>query len=69
MLTEQERQRFAEWLEREALTSKGLIEQMKKLGPAMNIAMQREQAEAAAALLIARKLRATQSMSVGGGNG
>lgn len=42
---------------------------MKQLGPAMNIAMQREQAEAAAALLIARKLRATQSMSTGGGNG
>lgn len=61
LLTEQERERFAAWLEHEAATAKGLIEQMEKLGPAMAMLIAREKAEAAAALVIARKLRATHS--------
>ena len=66
LLTPQERDRFAAWLEHEAATSKGLTEQMEKLGPHMAPLVARETAEAAAALLIARKLRATHSDSVGG---
>jgi hypothetical protein len=64
LLTDAERQRFAEWLENEATTAKALIEQMEKLGvPAPLIA--REKAEAGAALLIARRLRTTESYSIG----
>ena len=64
LLNQQERDRFAEWLEHEAATAKGLIEQMEKLGPHMAPLMAREKAEAGAALLIARKLRSTESFSL-----
>lgn len=69
LLTEQERDRFASWLEHEAATSKGLIEQLEKLGPAMTMMIPHQKAEVAAALLIARRLRATHSDSIGGGGG
>lgn len=65
LLTDQERDRFATWLEQEAATAKGLIEQMGKLGTMAAPLVAREEAEAAAALLIARKLRATHSDSIG----
>jgi len=65
LLTEQERERFASWLEHEAAVSQGLIEQLEKLGAAGAIASFREKQEAVAALLIARKLRETQSQSIG----
>lgn len=65
LLTSEERDRFAAWLENEAATAKVLIEQMEKLGPHVAPLVAREKAEAAAALLIARKLRATESMSIG----
>lgn len=64
LLTDQERERFAAWLEHEAATSTGLIAAMGTL-PHMAPLIARETAEAAAALVIARKLRATQSMSIG----
>ena len=65
LLTPQEHDRFAAWLEHEAATSKGLISAMGTL-PHMAPLVARETAEAAAALLIARKLRATHSDNVGG---
>ena len=65
LLTQQERDRFAAWLEHEAYVGKGLIEQMEKLGPHAAPLVAREKAEAAAALLIARKLRSTEGMSIG----
>lgn len=65
LLTQEERDRFASWLENEAATSKGLIEQMEKLGPQFAIGAQRERNEATAALIIARKLRSTSSDSIG----
>jgi hypothetical protein len=64
LLTAQERERFAAWLEHEAATAKGLIEQMEKLGPPVALLVTREKAEATAALVIARKLRATHSDSI-----
>lgn len=64
-MTPQERDYFAAWLEREAHTSTKLIEQMEKLGPAFMPAMAREKSEALACLLIARKLRATESEDIG----
>jgi hypothetical protein len=65
LLTQQERDRFAAWLEHEAAVAKGLIEQMEKLGPHAAPLVAQEKAEAAAALVIARKLRATEGMSIG----
>lgn len=64
LLTPQERDRFATWLEHEASTAKGLIEQLEKLGPHGATMATREKTEAAAALVIARKLRATHSDSI-----
>ena len=65
LLTTQERDRFATWLEHEALTTTGLIEQMEKLGPHVAPMTARYKAEAAAALVIARKIRSTNSDSIG----
>jgi hypothetical protein len=65
LLTAQERDRFASWLEHEATVAKGLIEQMEKLGPHAALLVAREKAEAVAALVIARKLRATEGMNIG----
>lgn len=65
LLTDQERDRFAAWLEHEAMTDKGIIDQLEKMGPAMAAVASHKKAEASAALLIARKLRATQGDSIG----
>jgi len=64
-LTAAERDRFATWLEQEAVVAKGLIEQMEKLGPMASILATRTKAEGAACLLIARRLRATEAESIG----
>jgi hypothetical protein len=65
LLTKEERNRFASWLELQASTSAGIIEQMKKLGPHLLPLIEREQNEAWAASIIARKLRATHDESIG----
>lgn len=59
LLTQEERDRFAAWLENEAVSGKLIIEQMEKLGPYTAQLVAREKAESNAALLIARKLRET----------
>jgi len=51
--------KLAAWLENEAETSKGLVVQLEKLGPIGTPMIKREMSEAAAALLIASKLRST----------
>lgn len=63
LLTDAERSRFAQWLEHEAKTAKGLIEQMEKIGVPEPL-ITREKAELGAALLIARKLRMTESFTI-----
>jgi hypothetical protein len=65
LLTDQERIRLMRWLEHEAATESGLLAQMKTLGPAFAILMKHKEAEIAALLLIAGKLRNTESMSIG----
>ena len=65
LLTPEERERFAAWLEHEAMTARGMIEQLEKLGPHTAPIIWRQKQEAAAALIIARKLRATSSDSIG----
>ena len=65
LLTPQERDRFASWLEHEASTETGLAEQMDKLGPVFALVAQQKGYEANAMRLIARRLRATHSDSIG----
>lgn len=68
LLTDEERQRFAEWLEMEARSAAAMAQQLGKVGPAVGEALSRkERLYAAAATLIARRLRETESFSVGGG--
>lgn len=64
LLTEQERVRFADWLELEASTAEGIAGQLGNLpGAFTSMVIDREKRYAAAALLIAGKLRATESVS------
>lgn len=65
LLTNQERLRFAAWLEHEAASTKSIVEQLEKLGPHTASMVALQKTEAAAALLIARKLRRTHSDSIG----
>lgn len=65
LLTDEERNRFAEWLEREASTDKIFIEQSAKLGPHGAIMVKKFTAEMHAALIIAAKLRSIESFSIG----
>lgn len=64
LLSEQERERFAAWLEQEAATSEAVVEQMSKLTVPQAF-VDKERAEANAARIIARRLRATESVAVG----
>lgn len=66
LLSDAERERFIRYLEHEAHTTAGIIEQMGKIRtpPALVAVLK---AECAAFLLIARKLRKTESVSLGGG--
>ena len=66
LLTDVERNRFASYLERDAHSSRMIIEQMKKLGPHGIILAENEEMYASAAELIARKLRSVESMSIEG---
>ena len=66
ILTKEERNRFAAWCEAQASDAKAIVEQLKKLGPHGEIVAQREKQEAAAALMIASKLRAIEDASIGG---
>ena len=61
LLTDEERERFATWLEEQAEVSRNAIERLSSLGPHAEIAAQIAQREAAAALLIAKKLRSTET--------
>lgn len=58
LLSQEERDRFA-------TVGRDLITQMEKLGPHAAPIVAREKAEAAAALVIARKLRSTEGLSIG----
>ena len=66
LLTEAERIRFAEWLELQAETAKGMAHQMEKMSimPAM---IELEKRRIAAYLLVASGLRNTETMTVGDG--
>jgi hypothetical protein len=64
LLTAQERDRFASWLERELETGKGMIQQMEKM-PNMQLFIDKQKREMAAYLIVARILRSTEDMTIG----
>ena len=64
-LTDSERNKFAEYLDHEAIGNEGLAKQMEKLpGPMTLEIAKRYRAEAAAMLLIASRLRNTEAQNV-----
>lgn len=65
LLTDDERRRFAEWCERNADTAFGMAAQMDKLGGPVALLAQKERNEAMAYRIVARILRATESMTIG----
>lgn len=65
-LTKDEREKFAAWLEAQAESAKAIVEGLQRLGPFGEVAAKRERQEAAAALLIAGKLRAIEDSSLDG---
>lgn len=66
LLTPEEAQRFASWLEREAVTAEGLADQARKLGTGIaTIVEAKERPYAAACLMIARRIRNTESQTIG----
>ena len=64
LLSKDERDRFAVWLEHESAVSMGLAEQLDKLSGTLEMAS-KERGYAYAAALIARRLRDTESTSIG----
>lgn len=64
LLTAQERDRFASWLEREVETGKGMIQQMEKMGN-MQMFIDKMKREMTAYLIVARVLRTTEDASIG----
>lgn len=70
LLSDQERDRFASWLEQEAKSDEGTARQLEGLarGPSdpTHVLALKFRIEAGAAKVIAKKLRETQSMTLGG---
>lgn len=68
LLSDAERDRFASWLERNADSARAIFRQLENLPHAAPLATSLKQ-EIAASLIIAKKLRETESMSIGGKDG
>ena len=67
LLTPQERYRFAVWLEQEAASEEGLLEQMEKLAMAgSDVIVKRMKLRRAAYLIVAMDLRRTEDMTLEG---
>lgn len=65
-LTREEREKFAAWLEQDAAATLMLVEQMEKIG-VHEMVKKAKRTEALAQQVVARMLRSTQEMSIGGG--
>lgn len=63
LLTDEERERFATYLEQDAESSRLIIEQMKNL-PVAQVMVKAATAEMHAALIVARKLRSLHSQTI-----
>jgi len=64
LLTAQERERFAGWLEREAASSEAIAAQMET-SSIPQVLTRKLRAEAAACKIVASILRSTEDMSIG----
>lgn len=64
LLNDLERRRFIDWLEREAVSGKAIIQQMEGMGTVPSPILARERLELAAACVILEKLRATESFMI-----
>ena len=58
-LTHEERNRFAEWLEKDAVSTEGLIEQMMKI-PRMETIIKIKRIEVSAQRIVAKMLRSVE---------
>lgn len=66
LLTDAERQRFLQWLEMQAESSKAMLAQFEKLSPALAETLAaKEKQELAGYLIVARVLRSSESMTIG----
>lgn len=68
LLTDDERARFAAYLERTAADDEAMIAQMEKI-KAPEVLIKRTRTEALAAKIIAAKLRSIESVSISGAEG
>jgi len=67
LLSPQERDRFAIWLEHEAASEEGILEQMEKLAmPGSEVIIKRMKLRRAAYMIVARDLRKTEDMTLEG---
>ncbi len=64
LLTDEERRKFAEWLEQDAASCRAIADQLEKLGPMHHAMANKERIDAIAEMLIAKKLRNTESFEV-----
>lgn len=66
-LTDQERAKFAAYLEQDAAATDGLVKQLGNLGanPATDMLTKKMKAEATAARIVAAKLRSIETDTVG----
>lgn len=64
LLSDEERERFASWLEREIESDKQIIEQTLKLGAHGEMLARHLKTKMAAFIVVARDLRNTESMKI-----
>ena len=64
-LTDAERNHFADWLEQESASSEVLAKQAESLGPSFHVVVKRLRMEAAATMMVAKRLRNTESLTIG----
>lgn len=65
LLTDSERQRFLQWLEMQAESSKAMLKQFENLPPVVAEAITaKEKRELAGYLIVAHVLRSSESMSI-----
>ena len=65
LLTEEERQRFADYLEQESVSSDGIAQQMEAtFGPPGKVLARQEREYSAAAMLIVKRLRSSERFTM-----
>lgn len=63
LLTDEERKKFAEYLETDVMSSEALLRQMEKL-PGMETFAKKTRIEIAAMMMVAKRLRNTELVSI-----